>query len=173
MITKSGGNAKPELKANTASRHYCWSSACLCQSGFKSPSYKRITSRRQSQRGNAAEDGAGRKGNGEHPSAAWVLPVTPEETCGETQGYLKGLLCFEGEDVVNLFLPPDAVEEGVADDSGAGEARVEVESDLVSGLTKQINFKPKTVREKGWRAVNDASGPGEQESWEQSMSLHA
>lgn len=113
------------------------------------------------------------KAMGSTPSAAWVLPVTPEETCGETQGYLKGLLCFEGEDVVNLFLPPDAVEEGVADDSGAGEARVEVESDLVSGLTKQINFKPKTVREKGWRAVNDASGPGEQESWEQSMSLHA
>lgn len=65
-----------------------------------------------------------------------------------TQGYLKGLLCFEGEGVVNLFLPPVAVEEGVADDSGAGEARVKVESDLVSRITEQINFKPRTVREK-------------------------
>lgn len=81
-----------------------------------------------------------------------------------TQGYLKGLLCLEGEGVVNLFLPPVAVEEGVADDSGAGEARVKVESDLVSGITEQINFKPKAVRERRWRAVNDASGlcePGE------------
>lgn len=78
-----------------------------------------------------------------------------------SQGYLKGLLCSEGKGVVNLFLPPVAVEEGVADDSGAGEARVKVESDLVSGITEQINFKPKTGREMGWRAVKDASGPCE------------
>lgn len=54
---------------------------------------------------------------------------------------LKGFLCFEGESVVNLFLPPVAVEERVADDSGAGEARVKVESDLVSRIREQINFK--------------------------------
>lgn len=54
---------------------------------------------------------------------------------------LKGLLCFEGKGAVNLFLPPVAVEEGVADNSGDGEARVKVESDLVSGITEQINLK--------------------------------
>lgn len=65
-----------------------------------------------------------------------------------TQGYLERLLCFEGEGVINLFLPPVVGKEGVADDSGAGEAGVKMESNLVSGVTEQIDFKPKTVRER-------------------------
>lgn len=65
-----------------------------------------------------------------------------------TQGYLEWLLCFEGEGVIHLFLPPAVGEEGIADDSGAGEAGVKVESDLVSRITEQINFKPKTARER-------------------------
>lgn len=39
--------------------------------------------------------------------------------------------------------------EGVADDPGAGEARIKVESDLVSRITEQVDFKPETGRERG------------------------
>lgn len=80
---------------------------------------------------------------------------------------------MEGEGAVNLFLPPVAVEEGVADNPGAGEARVKVESDLVPGITEQINLKPKAVREKGWRAEDDASGPCEPGELGAEHSLHA
>lgn len=69
------------------------------------------------------------------------------------QGYLERLLCFEGEGAVNLFPPPVVGQEGVADDSGAGKAGVKVESDLVSGMTEEINFKPKTAKERGGGAA--------------------
>lgn len=65
-----------------------------------------------------------------------------------TQCYLEWLHCLKGEGVNNLFLPPAVGEEGVAVDSGAGEAGVKMESDLVPGVTEQINFKPKMVRER-------------------------
>lgn len=82
-----------------------------------------------------------------------------------TEGYLEWLLCFEGEGVINLFLPPVVGEEGVADDSGAGEAWVKMESNLVSGVTEQINFKPKMARERSdgepWSDAAGSHEPGE------------
>lgn len=71
------------------------------------------------------------------------------DICGVTQGYLEGLLCFEGEGAVNLFPPPVVGQEGVADNPGAGEAGVKVESNLVSRITEEINFKPKRKRDDG------------------------
>lgn len=82
-----------------------------------------------------------------------------------TQGYLEWLLCFQGEGVINLFLPPVVGEERVADDSGAGEARVKVESDLVSRITEQIDLKPKRAIERSdgepWRDAAGSCEPGE------------
>lgn len=82
-----------------------------------------------------------------------------------TQDYLEWLLCFKGEDVINLFLPPVVGKKGVADNSGAGEARVKVQSDLVSRITEQINFKPKKARERSdgepWSNAAGAREPAE------------
>lgn len=97
----------------------------------------------------------------EDPNIGWVTPVPPE-IYRVTQGYLEWLLCFKGENVINLFLPPVVGEKRVADDSGAGEARVEVESDLVSRITEQINFKPKRARERsGGEPWSKAAGSRE------------
>lgn len=71
-----------------------------------------------------------------------------------TRGYLEGFLGFEGEGFVHLLLPPVVGQEGVANNSGAGEAGVKVESDLISGMTEEINFKPIKTRER------DAEGRG-------------
>jgi len=172
MIAESSDNAKPKVKTNAAPRDCCWSSACLCQSWCKSAVNQGTQGTSEALTGDRAREGlllgmvlGGKAGLEKDPSIGWVTPVLPEETHGVTQGYLEWFLCFKGESVINLFLPPVVVEEGVADNSGAGEAGIEMESNLISGVTEQINFKPKTARERSdgelWSDAAGSCEPGE------------